>query len=120
MPNHINSSASFGKRQEYAVIAELLRRGYDVYQTFVDDKGIDCIVRLNSREPRYIDIQVKARSKDCNPRNAWRFSTFEINNPRPNDYFNFYSEFIDTYWVIPSLELVSTSLRLKSGLSKGK
>lgn len=83
MPNHINSSASFGKRQEYAVIAELLRRGYDVYQTFVDDKGIDCIVRLNSREPRYIDIQVKARSKDCNPRNAWRFSTFEINNPGP-------------------------------------
>ncbi|WP_229725834.1 hypothetical protein, partial [Calditerricola satsumensis] len=39
------SSASFGKRQEYVVIAELLRRGFDVYQTLVDDQGIDCVIR---------------------------------------------------------------------------
>jgi len=53
-------SASFGKRQEYTVIAELLRRGFDVYATLVDDQGIDCIIRLN--EKKYIDIQIKARS----------------------------------------------------------
>lgn len=39
------STASFGKRQEYVVIAELLRRGFDVYQTLVDDQGIDCVIR---------------------------------------------------------------------------
>ena len=32
--------ASFGKRQEYVAIAELLKREYDVYMTLVDDRGI--------------------------------------------------------------------------------
>ncbi|WP_157210500.1 hypothetical protein [Turneriella parva] len=40
-------TASYGKRQEYMAVAELLRRGFDVYMTLVDDQGIDCIVRLN-------------------------------------------------------------------------
>lgn len=39
------SSASFGKRQEFGAIAELLRRGYDVYVTLVDDQQIDGVVR---------------------------------------------------------------------------
>ena len=55
------SSASFGKRQEYRAIAELLGRGHDVYMTLVDDKQIDCVLRIN--ENRYLDIQIKARSK---------------------------------------------------------
>jgi len=38
-------SASFGKRQEFVAIAELLRRGFDVYLTLVDDQQIDCVVR---------------------------------------------------------------------------
>jgi len=42
--NH-RSTASFGKRQEYIAVAELLRRNYDVYMTLVDDQQIDCIVR---------------------------------------------------------------------------
>lgn len=29
-------SSSFGKRQEYIAIAELLKRGFDVYMTLVD------------------------------------------------------------------------------------
>jgi len=32
------SSASFGKRQEYVAVAELLRRDFDVYMTLVDDQ----------------------------------------------------------------------------------
>lgn len=39
------SSASFGKRQEYIAVAELLRRGFDVYMTLVDDQQIDCAFR---------------------------------------------------------------------------
>jgi serine/threonine protein kinase len=42
--NH-RSTASFGKRQEYVAVAELLRRGFDVYMTLVDDEQIDCINR---------------------------------------------------------------------------
>ncbi|HGJ64876.1 TPA: hypothetical protein ENS27_05730 [bacterium] len=55
-------TASFGKRQEYSVVAELLKRGFDVYMTLVYDQGIDCIIRLDNM--RYLDVQIKARSKD--------------------------------------------------------
>lgn len=48
--------ASFGKRQEYLVVAELLRRGFDVYMTLVDDQSIDCVLRLDDK--RYLDIQI--------------------------------------------------------------
>jgi len=47
-------TASFVKRQEYIVVAELLKRGFDVYMTLVDDQGIDCIIRLDNK--RYLDI----------------------------------------------------------------
>jgi len=39
------SSAAFGKRQEYIAVAELLRRGYDVYMILVDNLQIDCVIR---------------------------------------------------------------------------
>lgn len=54
-------TASFGRRQEYSVIAELLKRNFDVYMTLVDDQGIDCVIRLDDK--RYVDVQIKARSK---------------------------------------------------------
>jgi len=53
-------SASFGKRQEYVVVAELLKRGFDVYMTLVDDQGIDCVIRIDDQT--YIDFQIKARA----------------------------------------------------------
>lgn len=34
------------------VFGELLRRGYDVYLTLVDDQQIDCIVRFGDRDPK--------------------------------------------------------------------
>jgi len=115
------SSASFGKRQEYVVIAELLRRGFDVYQTLVDDQGIDCVIRQErDGEIRYLEIQIKARSKDCKPSNAGLFAAMEIINPRPNYYFIFYSEQADAYWVIPSLELVQHAVRNRTGKNKGR
>ncbi len=113
-------SASFGKRQEYVAIAELLRRGYDVYMTLVDDQGIDCIVRQGSN--KYFDIQIKARSKNCVPRNAGHFPLLSIPSPSDNYVFIFYSEAIDTYWVIPSTKLVEPGFCNcnKSGANKGK
>ncbi len=113
-------SASFGKRQEYAAVAELLRRGYDVYMTLVDDQGIDCIVRRGSNN--YFDVQIKARSKDCNPKNAAHFPQLSIIEPRDNYIFIFYSEAAKTYWVIPASQMVSPGFCnvIKSGASKGK
>lgn len=68
-------SASFGKRQEYVVVAELLKRGFDVYMTLVDDQGIDCIIRKD--EHTYIDIQIKARSKTAQQWNFFAAMTIE-------------------------------------------
>ena len=39
------SSASFGKRQEYVAVSELLRQGFGVYMALADDLQIDCIIR---------------------------------------------------------------------------
>ena len=114
------SSASFGKRQEFLAIAELLRRGFDVYLTLVDDQQIDCVVRREVDEkPVYLDIQIKARSKDCNPRNAGTFAALEVRNPRPNFFFIFYSEQADSYWIMPSLDLVKEANQNKTGQNAG-
>ena len=46
-----------GKYAEYLAKMELTKYGLDVYTAEVDDKGIDCIVKLDDR---YIDIQIKS------------------------------------------------------------
>ena len=115
------SRASFGKRQEFLAIAELLQRGHDVYMKLVDDQQIDCVVRQESNgELRYLDIQIKARSKDCDPQNAGRFAAMDIPFPRENYYFIFYSEQAQAYWIVPSLELVKEANQNKLGLNRGK
>lgn len=116
-------SASFGKRQEFGAIAELLRRGYDVYVTLVDDQGIDCIVRQGPR--RYFDVQVKARSADVVPKNAGFFPQLKIAEPRRNYIFVLYAEGIGergTYWVIPSTHFARPgfALTIKSGPRRGQ
>jgi len=112
--------ASFGKRQEFIAIAELLKRGFDVYIPLIDDQQIDCVIRkMVNGKPVYIDVQIKARSKDCKPHNAARFSAMTI-KPRDNYFFIFYSERLDTYWIIPSKELVKIASQNKKGKNKGK
>ncbi|MDG6908615.1 MAG: hypothetical protein JRN20_22845 [Nitrososphaerota archaeon] len=116
------SLSSFGKRQEYVAIAKLLEKGYDVYQTLVDDQGIDCIVRkIVKKEPRYIDVQIKARSSDCKPYDAGRFAAMKIETPRKNYLFMFYAAQLGDYWIIPSLDLVNRlASRNKRGANVGK
>jgi hypothetical protein len=116
------SSASFGKRQEFGAIAELLRRGYDVYVTLVDDQQIDCVVRQGPNE--FYDVQIKARSRDCVVKNQAYFPLLWIDKPRRNYIFILYAEAIGdrgTYWVIPSTTLVAPGFgnSLKSGANKG-
>jgi len=115
------TSASFGKRQEYVAVAELLRRGFDVYMTLVDDQQIDCVVRQEQNSQlRYLDVQIKARSNQCNLKDGGFFPAMHIRNPRPNFFFIFYSEHVNTYWIVPSLELVVGARSNKSGANAGK
>lgn len=108
-------TASYGKRQEYMAVAELLRRGFDVYMTLVDDQGIDCIVRLN--EKTYIDILIKARSAEAK---QWNFFAAMSFKPRKNLCFIFYTEKTNSYWIIPSRELTSLCHQNKTGKHVGK
>jgi hypothetical protein len=121
--NH-RSTASFGKRQEYIAVAELLRHGFDVYMTLVDDQQIDCVVRQEKNgHLRYLDVQIKARSMDA--KHAATFAALTVRGPRPNFWFIFYSEAAHKYWIIPSLELVKLANvnkggKTKAGKNKGK
>ncbi|MCG8625520.1 MAG: hypothetical protein MJE68_26420 [Proteobacteria bacterium] len=110
--------ASFGKRREYIAIAELLRLGCDVYTTLVDDQQIDCVIRRGDHD--YIDLQIKASSKICQPKDAGRFASMKIPNPRDKYFFLFYCEHINTYWVFPSMDLVKKASKSKTGSDKGK
>lgn len=113
------SSASFGKRQEYIAVAELLRRGHDVYMTLVDDQQIDCVIRQEKDgQLRYLDIQIKARSFDA--KNPGLFAAMEVRSPRENFYYIFYSESANMYWIIPSLELIEEAHQNKEGKNRGK
>jgi hypothetical protein len=117
MTSH-RSSASFGKRQEYIAVGELLRRGHDVYMTLVDDLQIDCVIRQEKNgQLRYLDIQIKARSKDA--KNPGTFSAMDIRQPRKDFFFIFYSEQANTYWIIPSLDLIKEANQGKTGANKG-
>lgn len=118
MPS-FRSSGSFGKRQEYIAVAELLRHGYDVYMTLVDDQQIGCVVRLEvDSHPVYVDVQIKARSTDA--KQAGTFAALAVRGPRPNFMFVFYSEGADAYWIMPSLDLVKEATRNKEGVNAGK
>ncbi|MBN1325741.1 hypothetical protein JW977_02055 [Candidatus Falkowbacteria bacterium] len=108
-------TASFGKRQEYSVVAELLKRGFDVYMTLVDDQGIDCVIRLSDK--KYIDVQIKARSKTAKHGNFFAAMTV---NPRNNFFWIFYTEYDNNLWIIPSKELVKLCQINKSGENVGK
>ena len=114
--NH-RSTASFGKRQEYIAVAELLKRGYDVYMTLVDDQQIDCVIRQERDGGlRYLDVQIKARSTDA--KHAATFAAITVRNPRPNYWYIFYSEEIETYWIMPSQDLVALANVNKGGIAK--
>ena len=108
-------TASFGKRQEYSVIAELLKRGFDVYMTLVDDQGIDCVICLDDK--RYLDVQIKARSKDAKQWNFFAAMSFDV---RDNFYFIFYTEKDNNFWVIPSKDVKELGIENKSGKNAGK
>lgn len=76
-------NAGFGKRMEFWVIGEMLRRGFDVYIPLVDDRGVDAVVRLQSG----VYVQIKARSLDVKFGDAALFSAIKHDEPRDNYWF---------------------------------
>lgn len=109
--------AGFGKRIEYWVAGLMIKEGIDVYMPLVDDKGIDIIVRR--KDGTFIEVQVKARSKDVIPGDAALFAAI-THEQRDNYYFVFYSERLDMFWIMTSEEFIKESIQNKTGKNKGK
>ncbi len=109
--------AGFGKRIEYWIIGKMLKEGLDVYVQLVDDFGIDAVIRKQNGE--FIEVQIKARSKDVVFGDAALFSAI-THHPRKNYFFIFYSERMDTFWILSSEEFIKEANQNINGKNKGK
>ena len=111
------NSAAFGKRIEYYVVGLMLKEGLDVYMPLVDDDAIDAVVKRP--DGRFVEVQIKARSNSANFGNCALFAALP-HEPRPNYWFIFYSERMDTLWIMSSTEFVRESHQNKTGKNAGK
>jgi len=57
-----NTRKRQGTASEHQVIGQLIDAGIDVYQTVVDDQGIDAVLRIDSGSDKaqYFDLQIKS------------------------------------------------------------
>lgn len=109
-------SAGFGRRIEYWIIGRMLKEGLDVYVPLVDDFGIDAVVRRPSGE--FVECQIKARSNKVVFGDAGLFAAIR-HEPRSNYFFIFYSERLDTTWIMSSEEFLDRSVVNKTGRNAG-
>ncbi len=110
-------SAGFGKRMEQWIIGKMLKEGIDVYIPLVDDFGIDAVIRKT--DGQFIEVQIKARSNDVLMGNTGLFAGIS-HEKRKNYFFIFYSERLNTTWVLSSEEFLKESYQNKSGKNEGK
>jgi len=110
-------TAGFGKRIEYWIIGQMLKQGLDVYVPLVDDDAIDAVIRRG--DGSFITVQIKARSKDVIEGDAALFAAIS-HELRENYWFIFYSERMDTTWIMTSKEFIAEAVQNKTGKNKGK
>jgi hypothetical protein len=110
-------NAGFGKRIEYWIIGQMLKEGLDVYVPLVDDDAIDAVIRRANGT--FTTVQIKARSRQCALGDGALFAAIP-HDLRENYWFVFYSERMDTMWIMTSAEFIAESDQNKSGKNKGK
>ena len=117
MSTIFRNSAAFGKRIEFYVVGLMLKEGLDVYLPLVDDDAIDAVIKRP--DGRFVEVQIKARSKTAKFGNGGLFAalTHEL---RDDYWFVFYSERMDTIWIMTSKEFISESNQNKKGKNTGK
>jgi hypothetical protein len=111
------NAAAFGKRIEFYVVGLMLKEGLDVYLPLVDDNAIDAVIKRP--DGRFVEVQIKARSKNAKFGDGALFAalTHEV---RQGYWFVFYSERMDTIWIMTSREFVNHSHQNKTGKNAGK
>ena len=117
MTTSFRNKAAFGKRMEYYVIGLMLKEGLDVYVPMVDDDAIDAVVKKPNGE--YVEVQIKARSNNVKFGSAGLFAAIP-HEYRPNYWFIFYSQRMETLWVMSSKEFIHESRQNQSGENEGK
>jgi hypothetical protein len=117
MSKTFRSSAAFGKRIEFYVVGLMLKEGLDVYLPLVDDDAIDAVVKRP--DGRFVEVQIKARSHSVSFGDAGLFAAMTHEYPS-NYWFIFYSERMDTTWIMTSDEFVRESNQNKNGKNLGK
>jgi len=119
MPNKTyRNSAAFGKRIEYYVVSLMLKEGLDIFLPMVDDDAIDAVVKRP--DGKYVEIQIKAISKDVKFGTAGLFAAIEHKH-RGNYWFVFFCERIDnTILIMSSNEFIKEARQNKSGKNIGK
>ena len=117
MSSTFRNSAAFGKRMEYYLIGLMLKEGLDVYIPMVDDDAIDAVVKKPNGE--YVEIQIKARSKGVKFGSSGLFAAL-THEYRDNYWFVFYSERMDTIWIMSSDEFITESVQNHTGKNAGK
>lgn len=110
-------TAGFGKRMEYKIVGDMLMEGLDCYLPLVDDHGVDCVIK--KPDGTFIEIQIKARSREVAFGDAALFSAIE-HTKTPNFYFIFYSERMETMWILSSQEFLEECVTNRSGKNAGK
>lgn len=111
------NSAGFGKRMEYNLVGKMLMEGLDVYLPLVDDHGVDCVIK--KQDGTFIEVQIKARSREVAPGDAALFAAIS-HELTENFYFVFYSERLDTMWILSSEEFLQECVTNKTGKNEGK
>ena len=111
------NTASFGKRIEYYIVGLMLKDGLDVYMPLVDDDAIDAVVK--KPDGNFVEVQIKPRSKNVKFGSAGLFAALK-HEYRKNYWFVFYSERMDTTWIMSSKEFIEEARQNKSGKNKGK
>jgi hypothetical protein len=117
MSPSFKNTASFGKRIEFYIVGLMLKEGLDVYLPLVDDDAIDAIVKKS--DGSFVEVQIKARSKNVAFGDCALFAALK-HEYRPNYWFVFYSERMETIWIMSSQEFVKESNQNKTGKNKGK
>jgi len=87
-----------------------------LYIPLVDDNAIDAVVR--KEDGTFIEIQIKARSKDVKFGDGALFAAIP-HDYRKNYWFIFYSERIDTTFILSSKEFIKVAVQNKFGKNKG-
>lgn len=83
---------------ENVVIAEFLKRNFDIYLPVVD-RGVDCIVRTSTGN--YYEVQIKTRATTKRGKHIFEVRGFRV---RDNFFIVCYQAKLDpdTFWILPS------------------